>query len=89
MSANELNWPGLLQLLKQEVDNEEISLAAVEELNWVDKCRLVQAAPVTCARHFSHLVHCLEQTVFSVGRQGVLGPVVDITLRIEFQQRGD
>lgn len=58
-SAAETRWIHLLQILKKLLDNVDITEEEAKNLNWDEKCRLIQSDPVTCARHFDYSVQCL------------------------------
>ena len=53
-SSAETQWTHLLRILGKLVDNREYSDNELENLNWEEKCRLIQSDPVTCARHFDY-----------------------------------
>ena len=53
-SSAETKWIHLLRILGKLVDNKNYSDDELENLNWEEKCRLIQSDPVTCARHFDH-----------------------------------
>ena len=40
------------RILGQLVDHKKYTDDELENLNWEEKCRLIQSDPVTCARHF-------------------------------------
>ena len=73
-------------MLGKVVDGVDYSDENVDNLTWVEKCRLIQSDPATCARHFDRQV----QLLFRFLKDGVepLGPLVDYFYRVEFQQRG-
>ena len=50
-SSAETNWNHLLKILGKLVDHKDYTDAA-DNLDWNDKCRLIQSDPVTCAKHF-------------------------------------
>ena len=85
-SAAETRWKHLLKILGKVVDGVDYSDEDVDNLTWVEKCRLIQSDPATCARHFDRQV----QLLFRFLKDGVqpLGPLVDYFYRVEFQQRG-
>ena len=85
-SAAETRWKHLLKILGKVVDGVDYSDENVDNLTWVEKCRLIQSDPATCARHFDRQV----QLLFRFLKDGVepLGPLVDYFYRVEFQQRG-
>ena len=84
-SAAETRWKHLLKILGKVVDGVVYSDEDVNNLTWVEKCRLIQSDPATCARHFDRQV----QLLFRFLKDGVepLGPLVDYFYRVEFQQR--
>ena len=51
-SSAETQWIHLLRILGKLVDDKDYSDNELENLNWEEKCRLIQSDPVTCARHF-------------------------------------
>ena len=51
-SSAETQWIHLLRILGQVVDHKQYTDDELENLNWEEKCRLIQSDPVTCARHF-------------------------------------
>ena len=46
----------LFKILGQLVDHKEYSITELENMNWDEKCRLIQSDPVTCARHFDYQI---------------------------------
>ena len=85
-SAAETRWKHLLQILGRVVDGVDYSDEDVDNLTWVEKCRLIQSDPATCARHFDRQVQLLFK--FLKDNAEPLGPLVDYFYRVEFQQRG-
>ena len=53
-SSAETQWIRLLRILGKLVDDKDYSDTELENLNWEEKCRLIQSDPVTCARHFDY-----------------------------------
>ena len=55
-SSAETKWIHLLRILGKLIDNREYTDDELENLNWDEKCRLIQSDPVTCIltflRHF-------------------------------------
>lgn len=47
-SSAETQWIHLLKILGQLVDKKEYTDNELENLNWQEKCRLIQSDPVTC-----------------------------------------
>ena len=65
-SCAETKWVHLLWILGQLVDNKEYTDNQIENMNWEEKCRLIQSDPVTCARHFDYQIsQFLRSFVFS------------------------
>ena len=44
----------LLRILGKLVDHKDYSDEQLDNLNWDEKCRLIQSDQVTCARHFDY-----------------------------------
>lgn len=53
----ETQWIHLLQILGQLVDHKQYTDDELQNLNWEEKCTLIQTHPVTCARHFDYQVN--------------------------------
>ena len=86
-SSAETQWIHLLQILGQLVDHKEYTDDELENLNWEEKCRLIQTDPVTCARHFDYQVNqFLTNFLFSSAEP--LGTISDRFYRVEYQQSG-
>ena len=60
-SSAETQWIHLLKILDQLVDHKEYSINELENMNWDEKCRLIQSDPVTCARHFDYQITLVKQ----------------------------
>lgn len=90
LSANEIGWTDLLQLLyKLRNNGADISKEAAAELSFMEKSTLINEDAVTCAIYFNKLVNVLisilQSKKFSPFRKY---RVVDYFKRIEFQHRG-
>ena len=86
-SAAETHCIHLLRILGKLVDGKEYSDNELENLNWEQKCRLIQSDPVTCARHFDYQFNqFLNNFLFS--NIAPLGSISDWFYRVEYQQRG-
>ena len=83
----ETQWVRLLRILGQLIDHKKYTNDEVENLNWEDKCRLIQSDPVTCARHFDYQV-CKLLNNFLLTDAAPLGKISDWFHRVEYQQRG-
>ena len=79
-SSAETKWIHLLQILGNLVDNKNYNDDELQNLNWEEKCRLIQSDPVTCTRHFDYQ--------FLMSDVAPLGKIKDWFYRVEYQQRG-
>ena len=86
LSAAETKWPELLLILKEILDDYELTTDAVLELQWNERAELIRRDPVTCVRYFDHRSKELFKALRSKVRR--LGKLTDFYMRIEFQQRG-
>ena len=86
-SSAETQWIHLLRILGKLVDDKEYSDIELENLNWEEKCRLIQSDPVTCARHFDYQFNQFLRH-FLMSSATPLGKIADWFYRVEYQQRG-
>ena len=86
-SSAETKWIHLLRILGQLVDQKRYTDDELENLNWEEKCRLIQSDPVTCARHFDYQVNQFLRN-FLLSSAQPLGTISDWFYRVEYQQRG-
>ena len=86
-SSAERQWAHLLRILGKLVNNKEYTDTELENLNWEEKCKLIQSDPVTCARHFDYQVNQFLRK-FLMSNAAPLGKIVDWFYRVEYQQRG-
>ena len=86
-SSAETQWIHLLRILGKLVDNREYSDNELENLNWEEKCRLIQSDPVTCAKHFDYQFNQFLRH-FLMSSAAPLGKIADWFYRVEYQQRG-
>ena len=86
-SSAETQWIHLLRILGKLVDNREYSDNELENLNWEEKCRLIQCDPLTCARHFDYQFNQFLRH-FLMSSATPLGKIADWFYRVEYQQRG-
>ena len=86
-SSAETQWIHLLRILGKLVDDKEYSDIELENLNWEEKCRLIQSDPVTCARHFDYQFNQFLRH-FLMSSAAPLGKIADWFYRVEYQQRG-
>ena len=56
-------------------------------MTWQQKLDLDQNYPVTCARNFEHIVQLFIEDVLKSNLM-LIGELVDLFYRVEFQQRG-
>ena len=86
-SSAETKWIHLLRILGKLVNNKEYTDTELGNLNWEEKCKLVQGDPVTCARHFDYQINQFLRK-FLLSAQAPLGEIADWFYRVEYQQRG-
>ena len=86
-SSAETKWIHLLRILGQLVDKKKYTNVELENMNWNEKCRLIQSDPVTCARHFDYQISQFLTNFLLKGAQP-LGNVSDWFYRVEYQQQG-
>nr|XP_021334689.1 uncharacterized protein LOC110440049 [Danio rerio]XP_021334690.1 uncharacterized protein LOC110440049 [Danio rerio] len=82
-SSADLRWPELMQTIVKQ----EGCQTPVDELDWSDRCGMLQRNPVTAARMFDHRFHCFLKDVIMSPAEPI-GKIIDYFYRIEFQQRG-
>ena len=86
-SSAETQWIHLFRILGKLVDDKEYSDIELENLNWEEKCRLIQSDPVTCARRFDYQFNQFLRH-FLMSSAAPLGKIADWFYRVEYQQRG-
>ena len=86
-SSAETQWIHLLRILGQLVDHKQYSNDELGNLNWEEKCRLIQSDPVACTRHFDYQVNNFLRH-FLLSNAEPLGKISDWFYRVEYQQRG-
>ena len=86
-SSAATQWTHLLRILGKHVDNREYSDNELENLNWEEKCRLIQSDPVTFARDFDYQFNQFLRH-FLMSGAAPLGKIADWFYRVEYQQRG-
>jgi hypothetical protein len=86
-SSAETKWNHLLRILGKLVDHKDYSDEQLDNLNWDEKCRLIQSDPVTCARHFDYQFNTFLKD-FLTSEIAPLGKLKDWFYRVEYQQRG-
>ena len=75
-SSAETQWIHLLRILGKLVNNSEYTDTKLGNLNWKEKCKLIQSDSVTCARHFDYQINTFLQT-FLMGSLVPLGKIED------------
>ena len=85
-SLGETQWIHLLRILGQLVDKNEYADNELENLDWQEKCRLIQSDPVTCARHFDYQINQFLRN-FLLSDAQPLGKIASWFYRVEYQQR--
>ena len=86
-SSAETKWVHLLRILGKLVDHKDYTDDELEDLNWEEKCRLIQSDPVTCARHFDYQFNTFLRE-FLMSDSAPIGKIKDWFYRVEYQQRG-
>ena len=86
-SSAETQCIHLLRILSKLVNNKEYTERDLQNLNWEEKCKLIQSDPVTCARHFDYQVNQFLRN-FLISSHAPLGKIADWFYRVEYQQRG-
>ena len=86
-SSAETQWMHLLRILGQLVDHKKYTDDELENLNWEEKCRLIQSDPVTCARHFDYQISQFLRK-FLLSDAAPPAKISDWFYRVEYQQRG-
>lgn len=89
ISANEIGWPKLLQLLHNLKHNAEISAAEAADFHFIEKSTLINEDAVTCAIYFNKLVNILLKILQSKRYSPFKKyRILHYFKRIEFQHRG-
>ena len=86
-SSAKTKWIHLLRILGKLVDHKDYTAFELENLDWNEKCRLIQSDPVTCARHFDFQFNTFLKQ-FLMSNYAPLGKIQDWFYRVEHQQRG-
>ena len=80
-SSAETQWTHLLRILSKLVNNREYTDIELENLNWEEKCKLIQNDPVTCARHFDYQINQFLRK-FLMSSLPPLGKIADSFYRV-------
>lgn len=87
LSAADTQWPDLLRVLCQMVDQKKYTDEELQNMNWQTRSRLVRPDPVTCVRFFDHRLQVFINDVLKSFLHPI-GKIIDSFVRIEFQHRG-
>lgn len=89
ISANEIGWPKLLQLLHNLKNNANISVEEAANLHFIEKSTLINEDAVTCAIYFNKLVGIILKILQSKRHSPFKKyRILHYFKRIEFQHRG-
>ena len=87
LSAADTRWGSLLSTLAKFVDGVNLTEEEASDLDWKEKCRLINSDPVITARFFDNrFQNFLKKVIYSPSNP--LGHAVDHFYKIEFQHRG-
>jgi len=86
VSAADLKWPDMIRVIALQF-GETFTDEAIADMTYAERCKWLQANPVTAARHFDHRIHALFREVI-LSKDRPQGEVVDFFRRIEAQARG-
>ena len=75
-SSAETKWNHLLRILGKLVDHQNYSDIELDNLDWNDKCRLIQGDTVSCARHFDFKINTFLRQ-FLMSSSAPLGKIQD------------
>lgn len=84
-SSAETQWIHL-RILGHLVDNKDYSDNELENLNWKEKCPLIQNDPVTCARHFDYQFNQFLRR-FLISSAAPIGKIADWFYRVLSTER--
>ena len=76
-SSAETQWLHLLKILAKVVDKKDLTNEEASQRTWNERSRLIQADPITAARHFDFQVQCLFNMLKATN--GPLGDVKDFS----------
>lgn len=88
ISMAETHWLELLVILKQTVDSEVINNEDASDMDFAEKCRLIQKDPITCALYFDQRTNELKKTWAATDGPFGARKILHSFYRIEFQHRG-
>ncbi|KAJ8049125.1 hypothetical protein HOLleu_01729 [Holothuria leucospilota] len=87
LSAADTRWTDLLGVLGKLIDNKHYTEDELQDMDWANKTRLIQADPITCVRFFDNRLQHFMHDVLKSDLHPI-GKIQDSFVRIEFQQRG-
>ena len=89
LSAAETKWTELLVHLEKILNQRDITHEEAADMPFLQKSKLIQSDPITCARNFEHRYRTLLNCLLTKDG-GIFKPkaVTDYYQRIEFQHRG-
>ena len=89
LSAAETKWPELLVNLEKILNQKDVTNEEALNMSFLEKSKLIQSDPITCARNFEHRYRSLLTNLLEK-KGGIFepNPVIDYYHRIEFQHRG-
>ena len=85
-SSAATRWTHLLRILSQVVDLKQYTDDELENLNWEEKCRLIQSDPKTCARHFDFQMSQFLRN-FLLSPASLVGSISDWFYRVEYENK--
>ena len=74
-------------MLGKLADKSNYTKEEITNMDWSEKCRLIQSDPVTTSRYFDNRVHEFMKIVLKSNLHP-LGQIIDHFVRVEFQHRG-
>ena len=88
LSANDLGWEDLWNLLQARGKTNAYAKRAYETIPFKERNKILNENPVICARHFMYRLRALLRLIILNANASPLGKVEDYFIRIEFQLRG-
>jgi hypothetical protein len=86
VSAADLKWPDMIRAIAQQF-GQNFTDEQIASMSFSERCKWLQANPVTAARHFDFRVQALFREVI-LSKAQPIGHVVDSFRRLEAQARG-
>ena len=85
LSCADLHWPELFSIISK-IDKKPLSMEEINQLNYFERCKMLNENPLFVARHFQHRVELLFAEVL-IGSD-LLGVLTYYAIRVEYQFRG-